>query len=97
MDFLILILVLDEWGLDDISFQLARAVEYTAFLQWTKTPQQRVSCYDLKQSDSEAPAMLELWGMWSNLSLPLLPGSLCIEVLAPDRVLSMGQIKLFVI
>ena len=32
--------------------------------------------YDTKQSDGEAPVMLELWGMWSTLSLPLLPGLL---------------------
>ena len=29
--------------------------------------------YDTKQSDDEAPVMLELWGMWSIPSLPLLP------------------------
>ena len=38
--------------------------------------------------------MLELWGMWSTLLLPLLPGPLCLRVVAPDRVLSMGQITL---
>ena len=37
--------------------------------------------------------MLELWGMRSTLSL--LPGSLWPGVVAPDRVLSMGQIELF--
>ena len=31
---------------------------------------------DTKQSDGEIPVMLELWGMWSTPSLPLLPGSL---------------------
>ena len=31
--------------------------------------------------------MLELWGMWSTLSLPSLPGSLGLGVVAPDRVL----------
>ena len=38
--------------------------------------------------------MLELWGMQSTLSLPSLPGPLWSGVVAPDRVLSMGQIKL---
>ena len=38
--------------------------------------------------------MLELWGMWSTPSLPLLPGSLWPGVVAPDRVLFMGQIEL---
>ena len=46
--------------------------------------------YDTKQSDSEAPVMLELWEMRSTTSLPSLPGPLWSEVVAPDRVLSMG-------
>ncbi len=50
--------------------------------------------YDTKQSDGEAPVMLELWGMRSNPSLPSIPGSLRLGVVAPDRVLSMGQIEL---
>ena len=50
--------------------------------------------YDTKQSDGEVSVMLELWGMWSTLSLALLPGSLWLGVVAPDRVLSMGQIEL---
>ena len=39
--------------------------------------------------------MLELWGMWSTLSLPSLPGPLWPRVVVPDRILSMGQIELF--
>ena len=50
--------------------------------------------YNIKQSDREAPT-LETWRMWSTPSLPMLPGSLWPGVLAPDRVLSMGQIELF--
>ena len=46
--------------------------------------------YDTKQSDSEVPAMLELWGMRSTPSLPSSPGPLWLGVVAPDRVLSMG-------
>ena len=46
--------------------------------------------YDTKQSDGEVPAMLELWGMQSTPSLPLLPGPLWPGVVAPDRALSMG-------
>ena len=38
--------------------------------------------------------MLELWGMSSTPSLPLLSGSLWPEVVAPDRVLFTGQIEL---
>ena len=33
--------------------------------------------------------------MWSTSSLPLLPGSFRPGVVAPDRVLTMGQIELF--
>ena len=39
--------------------------------------------------------MLELWGMQSTLSLPLLSGPRWFGVVAPSRVLSMGQIELF--
>ena len=48
-----------------------------------------------KQSDGEIPVMLELWGMQSTLSLSLLSGPLWPEVIAPEKVLSMGQIELF--
>ena len=40
--------------------------------------------YDTKQSDGEAPAVLEFWGMRSTPSLPLLPGSLWPGVVEPD-------------
>ena len=50
--------------------------------------------YDTKQSDGEAPVMLELWGILSTPLLPSLPGSLWSGVVASDRVLSMGQIEL---
>ena len=38
--------------------------------------------------------MLELWGMRITPLLPLLPGPLWLEVVSPDRVLSLGQIEL---
>ena len=38
---------------------------------------QQVSWDDTKQSDSEAPVMMKLWGMRSTTSLPSLPGPLC--------------------
>ena len=38
--------------------------------------------------------MLQLWGMWSTSSLPLLPGPLWPGVVVPDKVLSMDQIEL---
>ena len=49
---------------------------------------------DTKLSNDEVPA-LEIWGMWSIPSLPLLPDLLWPRVGAPDRVQSMGQIELF--
>ena len=48
-------------------------------------PPQRVSWYDIKQSDGEVPAVLELWGMRSIPSLLSLPGPLWPGVVAPDK------------
>ena len=53
-------------------------------------PRNECAGYDIKQSDGEAPVMLELWGMWSTPSLPLLSGPLRPRVVAPDRALSIG-------
>ena len=39
--------------------------------------------------------MLELWGMRSSPSLPLLQDPHRSRVVAPERVLSMGQTELF--
>ena len=50
--------------------------------------------YMTKQSDGEVPVMLEFWGMQSTPSLPSFPGLLWLGVVAPDRVLSKGQIEL---
>ena len=44
--------------------------------------------YNTKQSDGEVPVMLGLWGMQTISSL--LPGSLWLGMVAPDRALSMG-------
>ena len=75
--------------------QLAGAVEYTnCFSAESKNPLMSV-LIDIKQSNSEARVMLELWGMWSIPSLPLLPGPLWLGVVTPDRVLSVDQIELF--
>ena len=54
----------------------------------------RLPGYDTKQSDCEASVMLELWGMHSIVLLPFLLGPLWPELVAPDRVLSTGQIEL---
>ena len=48
-----------------------------------------------KQSDGEVPVILELCGKQSTFSLSLHPGPFLLGMLAPDRVLSMGQIELF--
>ena len=47
--------------------------------------------YNTKQSDGDVPVMLELWGIWSTLSLPSLPGPLWPRVVAPDRVRFMSN------
>ena len=45
----------------------------------------------IKQSNGEAPVMLELCGMRDNSLLPSFPSSIKPGVIAPVRVLSMGQ------
>ena len=55
---------------------------------------QRVSWYDIKQSDGKMPVILELLRMWSTPSLPLLPGPLWPEVEAFDRARSIDRIEL---
>ena len=57
-------------------------------------PQNECPRYDTKQSDGEAPVILELWGMWSTHSLLSLLGSFWPGMVAPDNVPSMGQIEL---
>ena len=53
------------------------AVEYTAAsLQRGKAPPNECPGYETKQFDSDARVMLELWGMLSTPSLPLLQGPL---------------------
>ena len=60
-----------------------------------KTPPNACLEYDTKQSDGEALVILELWGMRSTPSLPLLPGPLELGVVAPYKGLFIGQIELF--
>ena len=50
--------------------------------------------FDTKQSDGEAPLMLELCGMWSTHLLPLLLRPLWTGMVTLDRVLHMGKIEL---
>ena len=64
-------------------------------MQRGKTLHNKCPVYDIKPSDSEAPVMLELWGMQSTSSMLSHPGPLTPRVVVPNRVLSMGQIELF--
>ena len=59
-----------------------------------RSPPNECPAYDSKQTDGEAPVMLELWGMRSTPSLPSLPGPFWPRVVAPDRFLCIYQIKL---
>ena len=77
--------------------QSAGAVEYTDFISTEGVrppPLNKYPGYDTKQSDGEVSVMLELRRMWSFSSLPSLPGPHWPRVIAPDRVLFMGQIEL---
>ena len=75
----------------------ARAVEYPDFLsaEGYPHPTNKYSVYDTKQSNGDAPIMLELWEMRNTHLLPSVLGPLMPGVVTPDRVLSMGQIELF--
>ena len=68
--------------------QSAGAVEYTYCTseEGVRPPPHDCPGYDTKQSNGEAPVMLELWGMRSTPSLP----SPQVHLEAPDTVLSMG-------
>ena len=75
--------------------QLAGAVEYTDCISVEgNPPSNKCSVYEIKQSDGETQVMLEIWAMESTLSLSSLPVPLWPGVVAPDKVLSMGQIEL---
>ena len=78
-----------------LSCQLGLLNTLNASMQRGKTsPTNECPAYDTKLSDGEVPVILELWGMRSTPSLPLLPGSPWPGVVAPGRVLSMSQIEL---
>ena len=71
--------------------KLAGAVESTV----SPTPNEYLG-YDTKQSDGEAPVMLELWGMQSVPSLPSLPGPLWPRLVVPDKgpIYGLNRIKM---
>ena len=60
----------------------AKIVEYTSL--------QRVSSYDTKPSP-----VLDIWGMWSTLSLPLLPDPLWSGVVVSIKVSYIVQLEQF--
>ena len=67
----------------------------TASLQKSKNPLHECPVYDTKQFDGKVSVMLELWEMQSNPTLASLPGPLWPRVVAPNRILTIGQIELF--
>ena len=73
------------WGCRIHRLQLCREVR----------PFNKCPGYDIKKFHSEVPVMLELCGIRSTSPLPSLPRSHWPGVVAPDCVLSMGQIELF--
>ena len=75
--------------------QSAGAAEYTDCIS-VKGSDSPNKCpdNDIKQFDGEVLVILELWGIQSTPSLPLLPGPLCPGVVATDRVVSVDQIEL---
>ena len=73
-----------DWGCRIRRLHLCRVVRH---------PHNECPVYDIKKSDSEAPVILELWGMQSILSLPFFLGPLWPGMVASNRVLSMGQIE----
>ena len=68
------------------------AVEYANCI--SEEPSNECPDMTLNHLEVQAP-VLELWGMWSTSSFPLLSGSLKPRVVVPIRVPSMGQIELF--
>ena len=73
---------------------LAGAVKYTNCIsEEGQDSLNECPAYDSKQSDSEAPVILELYGMQGSPSLSL-PGPLWPGEVAIDRVLSMVRIEL---
>ena len=92
-----LISVCPYWSTLEVSLaQSSGAVQYTDCIPAEGRRFCTNNCpgYDTKQSDGKDTVKLELWGMRCIPSLPLLPGPLWPGVVAPDRVLSMGPIKL---
>ena len=59
-----------------------------------RPPTNKCPGYGTKKSDSGVLVMLELWRMWGTPCLTSIPGQLWPRVVAPNRAVSTGQIKL---
>ena len=64
----------------------------TASLLRGNIPHNQCPAYNTKEYDGEVPIMLELGGMQSTPSMPSLPSTFWLGVVASGRVLFMGQI-----
>ena len=86
-----------DYVLNELTFNLSCSVIWGCRIHrlhlWSGVRPSPNEClvYDTKQSDAEVPVMLELWGMRSISSLPSTSGQIWPGVVAPDRVVSMGQ------
>ena len=82
------LLLLSHWWLSGILLkitELAGTVVYTDCISVEGYPLfNECSGYDIKPSDGEAPVMLEIWEIWSTLSLTLHLGPLWPKVVVPD-------------
>ena len=74
--------------------QLALFNTPTASLQRSKTPPPTNALELSPKFDGVVPVILEFWGIRNAHWLSSLPCPLLLGVVAPDRVLSMGQIEL---
>ena len=72
-------------------------LEYTDCISAAREdlPTNKCPGYDIKQSDGEAPVLVELWGMQNTPSLPKLQSRLLAGVVTLEKVLSMVQMELF--
>ena len=74
------------------SSSVAQSAGFVEYTDCKRVRPNKYPEYKIKSSDGEVLA-LEILGMGSTPSFPLLPGLLLLGVVAPDRVLSMGQIE----
>ena len=90
------------WSCKDINMHIANGLseikrilaQSAGSVEYTDCFSNEYPGYDTKESDGEVPVMLEIWGMRSTSSLPLLPDLLWPRMAETDNVLSMRQIEL---